>query len=530
MELKVLILDDEYIILDGLCSFPWEMYGCRVVAKAKDGEEGVDLIDRYQPDIILSDIKMPIKNGIEVARYAKEKYADVQVILLTGYDNFSYAQQAITIGVSEYLLKPVNFREMHEVIGKICKRIRKEKFEKQEYYELRKKYHKALPEIRQKLISDLMNGRVKDRETLEKKVKETNLQMEQYLVIYGKLDRDVQIDMEPGLLDFIICNICKEYLEKFSYQIYEETDPLGYAFLIAFDSHVNGRDAVSRCKEYCKKIIKSIQEVMKCNMTMGISQVFSDAYDMALAYRQSITACENMTGTESSGEIIEYEDIAQWETTVPEITIGEKRTLFSAISQGYAETVRDITEKIFERYQDIDVMRYAAMELLIHCFAYGSVDCESIYVGKDTGKFLPEKLERMYFCHTRKELLGIMNETIANLLLHNQDVKMDKKQQMAKQMMSYISENYNQDISLDQLAGKFRISKTYINNLLKNFYGQSFLEILQDCRLKEAKEMILKNSYKISEIAEKVGYHDISYFIRVFKKKYGVTPNTYGKY
>ena len=123
-----------------------------------------------------------------------------------------------------------------------------------------------------------------------------------------------------------------------------------------------------------------------------------------------------------------------------------------------------------------------------------------------------------------------MNETIANLLLHNQDVKMDKKQQMAKQMMSYISENYNQDISLDQLAGKFRISKTYINNLLKNFYGQSFLEILQDCRLKEAKEMILKNSYKISEIAEKVGYHDISYFIRVFKKKYGVTPNTYGKY
>ena len=101
MELKILILDDEYIILDGLCSFPWEMYGCRIVGKAMDGEEGMELIDRYQPDIILSDIKMPEKDGIQVAKYAKEKYPDTEIILLTGYDSFSYAQQAITIGVAD---------------------------------------------------------------------------------------------------------------------------------------------------------------------------------------------------------------------------------------------------------------------------------------------------------------------------------------------------------------------------------------------------------------------------------------------
>ena len=154
MELKILILDDEYIILDGLCSFPWEMYGCRIVGKAMDGEEGMELIDRYQPDIILSDIKMPEKDGIQVAKYAKEKYPDTEIILLTGYDSFSYAQQAITIGVADYLLKPVNFREMHEVIGKTCKKIRKNQFERHDYYELQKNYQKALPEIRAKLISD----------------------------------------------------------------------------------------------------------------------------------------------------------------------------------------------------------------------------------------------------------------------------------------------------------------------------------------------------------------------------------------
>ena len=529
MELKILILDDEYIILDGLCSFPWEMYGCRIVGKAMDGEEGMELIDSYHPDIILSDIKMPAKTGIQVARYAKEKYPDTEVILLTGYDNFSYAQQAITIGVSDYLLKPVNFREMHEVIEKTCKKIRKNRFERQDYYELQKNYQKALPEIRTKLISDLLNGRMKDREALIKKMNQINLKIERYLVIYGKFCRGVQLDMDPGQLDFIICNICKEYLEKFSYQVYAETDPLGYTFLVGFDAGVNPKDAVSRCKKYCEKMLKSIQEILKCTMAIGMSQVFQEAYDMAMAYRQSVIACDNNIGNEENGGIIEYQDVCQWENTAWEITVGERRTLFSAIHQGYIETAKEIVKKIFDGCQDIDVMRYAAMELMINCFQYVFSD-EIVAVGENSRNILPLKLENIYFCHNKKELLRIMNDTITKLMMHNQDIKLDKKQQMAKQIMDYICENYSQDISLDHLAEKFRISKTYINNLLKNFYHQSFLDVLQDYRLKEAKKMILKNQYKISDVAEKVGYHDVSYFIRVFKKKYGVTPNSYGKY
>ena len=119
MDLKVLILDDEYIILDGLCSFPWEMYGCCVVGSAEDGAEGLELAARHHPDIILSDIKMPGMNGLEFSEQVKKESPDTEIILLTGYDNFSFAQQALRIGVCEYLLKPVNFREMHAVIEQV---------------------------------------------------------------------------------------------------------------------------------------------------------------------------------------------------------------------------------------------------------------------------------------------------------------------------------------------------------------------------------------------------------------------------
>ena len=104
---------------------------------------------------------------------------------------------------------------------------------------------------------------------------------------------------------------------------------------------------------------------------------------------------------------------------------------------------------------------------------------------------------------------------------------MDRNQQTAQRILTYIEEHYREDLSLDSLSEYFKISKTYINRLLKNNTGKSFLEILLDCRLVKAEQLISENRYKIYEVAEMAGYHDLSYFIRVFKKKYGVTPNVY---
>lgn len=187
MKLKVLILDDEFIIREGLCAFPWEPYGCEVVGSAEDGKEGLRLAKTLHPDILLSDIKMPEMDGLEVSEKVKSAFPETEIVLLTGYDDFEFAQQALRIGVAEYLLKPIDFKELEAVVEKICGRIRKHQKQKTDYDLLKEQYRKARPQIVSKAISDALFGIYEEKEELLENLKNLRIRLDCSYVAYARI-------------------------------------------------------------------------------------------------------------------------------------------------------------------------------------------------------------------------------------------------------------------------------------------------------------------------------------------------------
>lgn len=529
MELKVMILDDEEIILDGLCHFPWNDYGCVVIATADNGDKGLELIASCKPDIILSDIKMPGMDGLEFAEKAKNLCLGVKIILLTGYDNFDFAKQAIHIGVSDYLLKPVNFREMHVAVGNVCGEIREKRKKQKDYTELRKKYQKTIPTVRKKVISDLVYGRFNDIEEMKKRMEHLHIFVEQYVVLYATIRKNKDFkkaELEPNLFDFVVGNICEEILKQTGQQVYHEFDNLGYCFIVTFPSNMEAKDCENKCEQVCEEIQQKINSVLGVNMSMGISQLGDDAFHMNHAYEQAMDACEQGTYLGEGAGILTYADVSGIELPVWQVSDGQKKRLLSELLQGNLETAKKFIMEIFQSCPDIEVARYSAMELLLLCTQHLSKKQLTNPEKKNT-VYISESIRKIYDSHVQSEILSTLKNTVVLLAEQNKDEKISWNQRSAENIKEYIQEHFTEDLSLDTLVENFKLSKTYINRLLKNYSGKSFLEILLDYRMVKAEKLIAEGEYKVYEIAEQVGYHDQSYFIRVFKKKYGVTPNSY---
>lgn len=536
MELQVMILDDEYIILDGLCSFPWEEFGCKVAATAKNGLEGVEKLPDTQVDLILSDVKMPGMDGLEFSAKAREMYPDVTIIILTGYDSFEYAKKAISIGVEEYLLKPIDYDEMKKTIGRVAEEIRERKSRQQHFYDLQRHFNSSLPQLRARFTSNILQGRIQGKEEMKAQLESLDLCIEKYIVCVGwKLTGQGRINEgDKWIEEFAYINIFEEIFDSYGIRVLSDynTATMEYNFVLLFGKE----EEKDRCMEMALTACGKIQEevVKYCNvyMNFGLSDVDEDSYQVSTQYRKAQKACRQCVYL-GTNIILKYDELRMDEQAEFVITTGEKSHFMMTLFQGDFEHVEEELRQMFESpYQEASDIKFAAMDLLISCMKFPyTCAVESDIQNKNWNvSVLRDGIKRIAECQTTEEVIECLLKDFATLIKQNTESADERNLKLVRSIQSYIEKNYASDLSMDDLTDRFHVSRTYISRLLKKYSGQSFLEYLTDVRFRHVEKLITDNKYKQYEIAEMVGYKDFGYYIKVFKKRYGITPNEFRKH
>lgn len=533
MKNRVMILDDEYIILDGLCSFPWQDYGFEIAATARNGIEGIEKLNNQTVDLILCDVKMPGMDGIEFSRLAKKMQPDAVIVFLTGYDNFEYAQQAISIGVEEYLLKPVVYDDLKNTIDRLSHVITDRKIKRKYINNLQKYFELSVPKLREKFVSDVLHGRIRDSEEMEQQKRLFQIEINRYVVCvcrkYKKLfdSGEQNVWMEEvayiKIFEEIFSNYGISVLSDYDISMHE------YDFILSFPEGISDDECAERVQKGCSQIQQEVNTYMKTSINFGLSNISRDLNNANMEYRNaSMAYCQCIYLGENV--ILKYSDLGPSVAEQFFVTYGEKSHLMMTLFYSSMEETGKELRAIFAKApEDITTVKFAAIDLYISCikFPYNCAVDSSIKSRQMNSAGFEAGLKALDKCETKEDIVDSLLMSLKLMLQQDSENADNRNAKIVGDIENYINDHYADDLSMDLLSDKFFLSKTYISRLFKKYDGRSFLEYLTDERFKHVEELIAGDRYKQSEIAELVGYHDFGYYIKVFKKRYGMTPNEY---
>lgn len=535
-EIKVFLVEDEMVIRRGIKnSIDWEKEGYIFCGEASDGELAYPMIIKEKPDILITDIRMPFMDGLELCKLVKKELPNIKILILSGYDEFDYAKEAIRLGVTEYLLKPISSGKLLEALNGVSESIRREKEDK----DLVRKYMEEMRENteheKQKFFEQMIAGNLSMADALETGEKyEMNLSARMYNLLLFRFTLGEENRKSGELLGEAEYAI-KKLTERLEYVFEFQRGVEGWAFLLMADNE-------EQMSERVKELSKDLEEIMKNYSTItyfgGIGQPVARLRELEESFREAERALAARFTMELN-QIISVEDIrmAQNVDTLDDIEItsfGEiekTRTMLEKFLNNGAEDEIDefvdvyINELSEENLKSVLMRQYIIMDAYIVMMSFcekfegieGEMQAQSEEL-KNSMKTI-QTLEEIknYIRMLLKKIIGV-RDTISGR--RYSDIIEIAKDQIRKTYMS-------DEISLNTIAAEVGMSPSYFSSIFSKEMGKTFVEYLTEIRMDRAKELLMCSSMKTSEIGYEVGYKDPHYFSYIFKKTQNCTPKEF---
>lgn len=517
--LKMLIVEDERIEREGLLNFlKWEDFGLEVAGAACDGTEGIEMAERTRPDIIITDIKMPGIDGLGMSKKIKEFLPDVKIIILTGYDDFNMAREAISFHVNAYILKPLEEEEMIPVLRKVVGECLAEKERAENERSVKILLEKNLDLAKRKFLTDLLKGNTGVGDLTGRLAEygvKTAASGRYCAAIADISDGNGQYPLSP--IEELIDRLLEDIL------VFRVAEGLKPQIALCLSVPTDGIVPAERIRAFSDAVL----EKHGIRTVIGVGGYAASLYDMEESYRQAEQAVEHGIFRSVSG-CLEYEKI------------DGLRVEFAGYTDDFLISFSYYTKQIVNAVRSCDAVRLSGLleglfrfirsdggagrDLVANCLQNMLNEASIILFAKNVS---PDCAGRL----TRLQSLKLMEESTLDFFREAFEVingkKCSKDADIIKKVVCLIEEKYMSDISLKLMAGEVYLSPNYLGNIFRKHTGVTFNEYLSDYRMEKARELLASPKSKVSWVAEKVGIPNTSYFCTLFKSKYGVAPGEY---
>lgn len=499
--LNVMLVDDEPNVRQGIkMMIPWKELNLNVIAEAEDGDTGLKQIFAYKPDITIADIKMPGMSGIKMIEAARKEGLDGKFIILSGYSDFTYAKEAISLGVEEFILKPVDEDELIKALKTAYNKILNER-------DSAAKIEKSSEYINEETIRGLLLG---DELSDDNLINSLNSKHNRFDVALIGLSEDTNIDKKTSMIESI-----KKFFRDYSNIEVVTIDFSGTLSVLFKGWNKNEIMAtLNNLQSYCsQKLFIAVGNTV--NGVNSIKLSYNSAHDIYknkfLYMHYGIVSDEIIT--EENSDFKEINDYSKQLFAYIEINDTEKLN-------NYLDTFQSsLRQKGFSQEKTKVICITVIMDIKNRIAkSLGEKKADQFFY-ENLSNEIGEKISLFDIISMMKKMLT----EVSNVLFGS-----TTKSTMEK-IVQYIRNNYNQELRLELLASIFGYNSAYLGKVFHQYTGENFNNYLDEIRITEAKRLLSKEEYKVYEVAEMVGYTNINYFHNKFKKYVGISPLNYKK-
>lgn len=530
--LTMIIADDETLVREGLENLiPWKDYNIDVIALAENGMEALTLCEELKPDILFTDIGMPYLNGIEVAQKLKAQNIKSRIIIVSGIEDFSYAQQAIELNTVGYLLKPIKKNKLIEIVEYVVQSINDEKEHAIQFKELKSQLYRNMPTIRDRFLSDIIFRKYSNEKKIYNKCNFLHIPFSSsnpYVLCKMVIDEPSRIfsanrEENYELLLMSVFNITNEILNSSAgYGICFNANESDFIIIFNYDD-------INDINDTCEEILMSLNKYIDTKVSIGIGKKVDSILLLFDSYKSAESSLEYKFYS-GINTIINSEDLSHKMASLEyvELHVIEEK-LINGIKMGTSVTVGNALSEIFNH---IENSSYKAEEYT------KSIFIELIFI---TARSLYEIQEQMhdivgeplalsntiYQLDTYQELKHYILHIFDKITLFFHQKLNQKNTHVVKEVKEIIKSQYINNLNVKLISDQIGLTPNYISQIFKKETGLTITKYITETRINAAKELLKDSNFKVFEVAEMVGFDNSYYFSTVFKKVTGIHPSKF---